>query len=143
MGSEDLHTIVYTSESREPATQDQLLALLRRARRNNRRLDITGLLLYRNQRFIQILEGPREAVQTIYSIIGVDPMHRSVTTLVDMPVSHRKFMEWSMAFTKITDEMAESVPGFSYFLKDQYPHDLGEDPGTLLETLAGFRGFLN
>ena len=143
MNDESLHQIVYISEADRPMETAELLRILERARRNNRRLDITGLLLYRDQRFIQILEGPRSAVQTIFSIIAMDGLHHSVNKLIDLPAERRLFLEWSMAFTEITDEMADAVPGFSFFMKQNYPAELGDDPGGILEMLGGFRGYLN
>lgn len=143
MGPGDLHTIVYMSACKEPATQQELLSLLERARRNNRRLDITGMLLYRNQRFIQILEGPKHAVQTIFRVISLDPMHDSVTKLVDMPAERRLFLEWSMAFAEISDEMAESIPGFNFFMKREYPSSIGSEPTNIMAMLENFRGMLN
>ncbi len=140
---DDLHTIVYMSACEVPPAQDELIDLLQRARSNNRRLDITGLLLYRNQRFIQILEGPRQSVETIYAVIRMDPMHDSVTTLVNLPAERRMFLEWSMAFAEISDEMADTVPGFSFFMKKTYPQSVGSEPTNVLAMLENFRGMLN
>ena len=60
-----VYRMVYVSAATAPLDADALLALLTRARDKNQRLGITGLLLYRDGDFIQLLEGEREAVANL------------------------------------------------------------------------------
>lgn len=58
--------IVYTSTASVPFSTAELADLLKSARDNNQRHDITGMLLYKDNNFIQILEGPEQAVRDLY-----------------------------------------------------------------------------
>lgn len=78
--------------------------LLERARAKNGGLGVTGMLLYRQGDFMQVLEGPKDDVLSLYSTIIRDPRHHSVTTLVNTDVAERGFGDWSMAFREVTPD---------------------------------------
>ena len=54
-------------------------SILSAARKNNERLDVTGLLVQTPTHFMQVLEGRREAVSQILSKLMTDPRHTDVT----------------------------------------------------------------
>ncbi|WP_188557330.1 BLUF domain-containing protein [Hymenobacter glacieicola] len=60
-----MHHIVYQSSAVGLPTTAELKFLLRQSRANNQRLHITGLLLYSNGSFLQVLEGQAPAVRQI------------------------------------------------------------------------------
>jgi len=93
-----MHHIIYLSRATAPFSDDQLHDLLLQARTRNASLDVTGLLLYGNQQFMQVLEGEEEAVRTIYDAIKRDPRHQNVTAYADKGIEQRAFANWAMAF---------------------------------------------
>lgn len=98
MSHTDLHRLIYVSAAREsldPAEIDGLLAI---SRRNNDRDAITGLLIYHDMTFIQLLEGPPEAIARCFGRITGDPRHGEVSRLIDGPTETRSFPEWQMGF---------------------------------------------
>ena len=95
-----LHRILYISTARQPMTQPDIAALLAQARVNNSRAGVTGLLLVGGRRFLQALEGTREAVETIYARIRADDRHHAVVTLADQPIAQPSFANWSMGFER-------------------------------------------
>jgi Sensors of blue-light using FAD len=66
----ELTTIVYVSSAVQLFSPEALLDLLERARENNGRLGITGMLLYKERNFMQALEGPDQTLSDLYSKIG-------------------------------------------------------------------------
>jgi blue light- and temperature-responsive anti-repressor len=50
--------VTFSSMASAPFSGASLLALLSRARQHNMILGVRGLLLYRDGRFLQVLEGP-------------------------------------------------------------------------------------
>ncbi len=66
------------------------------ARRNNPRDDITGALICRRDLYLQLLEGPREAVEARYRRIARDDRHLEVVQRVSRPVTERLFPTWAM-----------------------------------------------
>lgn len=73
-----------------------LTNILSVARANNSRDDITGSLICREDIYLQLLEGPSEAVMQTYSRIRRDDRHTEVTTLVSNPTASRLFPDWAM-----------------------------------------------
>jgi hypothetical protein len=67
------------------------------ARRNNRRLGVTGALMTSEDTFVQTLEGEEDAVRDLYATIGRDDRHHDVTLLREEVVDDRTFGRWSMA----------------------------------------------
>jgi hypothetical protein len=93
----DLLQILYISTVSSTETVD-LEAILAAARRNNRVRGITGLLMFNGKRFLQVLEGPGEAVEETFARIRRDTRHRAHVMLSRKAVEKREFGDWSMAF---------------------------------------------
>jgi FAD-dependent sensor of blue light len=108
--------IVYTSAAAEHFSEEQLIELLRKSRINNTRLGITGMLLYKNGEFMQVLEGEEDAVRSLSKRIAADPRHTNFKVLMDRPCAEREFPDWSMGFTNLDAVTAQDVPGYSRFL---------------------------
>ena len=122
-----LFSLVYTSRAVSPMTRDDLTGLLHQARTHNTSARLTGVLLYRNQTFVQLLEGQRNRVEPLYESIRRDPRHHEVTTVSTREQLDRQFPDWSMAFDNL-DEQPVGLPGYS---------DLLDQPGTPSSAEAG------
>ena len=59
--------IIYVSKETEDFSNDKILKLLDGARSNNTKLDVTGMLLYSEGSFFQILEGEEEIVDQLFN----------------------------------------------------------------------------
>lgn len=70
------------------------------ARRTNRRLGITGLLVAASDRYLQVIEGPKHYVRAVYSKIIADDRHMAVAQFLNRPIAERSFGSWSMAFRR-------------------------------------------
>jgi hypothetical protein len=66
------------------------------ARRNNPRDAITGALICRHDLYLQLLEGPQDAVEARYTSIARDDRHLEVVKRVSRPVTERLFPNWAM-----------------------------------------------
>lgn len=98
MSDQRLLSTVYTSTATEPFDDAGLSALLTQSRDANAAAGITGLLLYRDGRFIQFLEGPERAVRELLIRIAADRRHRRFRILLEDHVDHRQFAEWTMGY---------------------------------------------
>jgi len=74
--------------------------LLRISRERNQRKHITGLLLYCERSFFQLLEGEEETVEDVFAKIASDRRHNHVTRLFTARVQKRAFENWNMGFRK-------------------------------------------
>jgi hypothetical protein len=93
-----MHRLLYISTARTPMPQVELDSLLRVSRRNNSLARVTGLLVAGGRRFLQVLEGPDDAVHATYERIRADPRHFACVILADQPVAERSFAGWAMGF---------------------------------------------
>jgi len=93
-----MHLIVYTSEfNLDNSKADITLSnISSKAKDNNPETGITGLLFYHNQRFLQIIEGEKQSLEDLMSIIAKDKRHRNIERLIDQPIKKRGFNKWNM-----------------------------------------------
>jgi hypothetical protein len=68
------------------------------SRINNRRCNVTGLLISDGVRFLQAIEGGDAAVDATFERIQADPRHRACVLLDRGPVTARAFAGWDMAW---------------------------------------------
>ena len=133
-----MHQLVYVSSAHQLFSRDGLLVLLDKARRNNVRDGITGLLLYKGGDFMQVIEGDEATVRRTFGRIAADPRHGGIEVLVDEAVTQRAFGDWSMAFRDLADPEVLALPGFSTLLNDPHlPLRLQAD-STVCRTLVEF-----
>ena len=87
--------LIYASQ---PFGYDELslTGILSAARRNNARDGITGCLVCREDLFLQLLEGQREAVIATYERILRDDRHANIVTLSSGDIESRLFRDWTM-----------------------------------------------
>ena len=95
------YQVLYHSVAVQPFTEAQLQDLLGQARGFNTRHCLTGILLYSDGRFVQLLEGDEQSVRQLYARIQHDPRHTQVVTVSEGPGPCRRFADWSMGFGRI------------------------------------------
>jgi hypothetical protein len=98
-----IFSLVYVSRAAAWVTRQDLLDLMTTSRRANAGTGITGLLLYSGGGFVQMLEGSRAAVESLYASIQVDPRHSDVTLVRTQEQRAREFPDWSMAFGAVDE----------------------------------------
>jgi hypothetical protein len=108
-----LNRIIYCSQATTDFSPDELVTLLELARNRNATSELTGMLLYCGQSFLQVLEGGPVALASTYGRIVADDRHTNLRLLMDAEVSSPLFPDWSMGFEHIDDaELAEDLEGF-------------------------------
>lgn len=90
-------------------TESEIGAILRVARSRNEAADVTGALLFTENRFCQILEGGEREVKDIFDSIKRDRRHTDVTIIGIGTSFSRRFASWSMAFA------GTSIPAQEYY----------------------------
>jgi len=110
--------MVYVSSATQLFSEEDLKALLEQSRQKNTRLGITGMLLYKDGNFMQVLEGLDDAVTGLYSTIRHDPRHHGVLELTRQQVESREFASWSMGFSNLRDVDLRQTPGYSSFMDE-------------------------
>ena len=73
--------LLYASRAAEAVTHEIIEAILQSSRKHNPALGITGVLCHAGDVYMQVLEGGREAVNTLYNTIVRDERHRDIALL--------------------------------------------------------------
>ena len=93
--NENLKHVIYTSR---PTFFDiEILDnILNTSRTNNTKWDITGNLIFHSDLFLQLLEGPPDAIDSLYQNILLDNRHTDIFKLRDEITQRRLFASWTM-----------------------------------------------
>ena len=110
--------LCYVSTASRLMSQSELLELLAEARAQNIQTDITGMLLYKDMSFLQVLEGAAENVHRTFENIRSDERHERVQVLFDEPIDSREFPDWAMGFENLDGDDLTTMPGYSAFMVD-------------------------
>ena len=111
-----MYYIVYVSTATALFSVDMLTDLLEASRRRNAAAGISGMLLYKGGNFMQVLEGPEDAVHQLYERIERDPRHHGSIVLIKGTQAQRQFPEWLMGFCDLGATDVLSLPGYSEFI---------------------------
>jgi len=125
-----LYHLGYVSTAAVDFSDEALIALLGEARSANTDRDVTGLLLYREGSFYQVLEGSEAAVMATFRDIEGDPRHKEVRVLFDGETDAREFADWQMGFLNLDGVDMDTLSGFSDFMTRD------ADPREFLESLS-------
>jgi hypothetical protein len=88
--------LIYASRAAQAVNHDTLSALMKASRARNLAAGITGVLIFNDGVFLQLLEGGRNAVSALYNRITRDERHHDVVLLSYDEVAERRFTGWSM-----------------------------------------------
>ena len=114
--SDTLISLIYVSSATILLSHEELTSLLETSRRNNTRAGITGMLLYKDGNFMQVIEGPAAEIYRLHERIAHDARHGGLITLSEMAITQRQFSEWSMGFRNLSDSCLRGISGYSEFL---------------------------
>jgi hypothetical protein len=106
---------------------------------HNRKSGVTGMLLYFNGAFMQVLEGERDAVMVTYQRIRNDLRHQNSRVLVEEAISTRHFPTWSMGLCRVGGNDLLRLPQFDSVVRNGFDSDqILARPGIALSMLQLF-----
>ena len=133
-----VHCVYSSASTRTDLSPAELETLLAECRRSNSKADVTGILLYQNGSFFQVLEGKAEQVESLFHKISLDKRHHQTKKIIFEPIATRSFAEWTMGFPKITSKKLATIPGLNDFFHSGTSYvELGE--GRAKSLLAAFK----
>ena len=113
----ELHELIYVSLATREMSISDLTNLLDQSRHKNTRLNITGLLVYCKREFMQLLEGNKDDIFSLYDTICKDGRNTQNHLMWTGPIQQRSFADWSMAFLLPGELSLEGKPAYSSFLQ--------------------------
>ncbi|MBN2511416.1 MAG: BLUF domain-containing protein [Sedimentisphaerales bacterium] len=138
--TEQLICLMYVSSEAKPFTDAGLIDMLLAKRPRYRSIGLTGILLYNEQTFVGVLEGPQGLVKEVYEGICTDCGYKDTSILLLEPIHTRQFHDWTMGFQPNDWLMAEMTPGFNPLMRNpKWSHeDLGVCSGRMFQFLRKF-----
>jgi len=118
--------LIYASKISAQITPEDIESILASARGHNAKHNITGILSFNQDNFLQCLEGSRSDVNAAYRRILNDSRHHDVVLLDYRTIDKREFSLWSMGYVPCTSAMRSVILQFSS--SDQFdPHSMSGD----------------
>ena len=132
-----MRQMIYISEAADQMNSNLLLDILKRSRSFNEKNNITGILLYRNETFIQLLEGPQENIDNLYKKIQRDSRHKNCFVILEQNAKERSYPNWSMGFEDLSDDKVYKQLGFIDFFNTKQKNCNSE----VLELINNFKDY--
>jgi hypothetical protein len=125
----------YVSRAAEAMTQESLLSLLQQCLTNNEASGVTGMLLYGNGTFLQVLEGEEAVLEAVIEKIEKDPRHSKIHILYRKAIENRQYSDWSMGFRRVSAQGLNNGAGLSEFGAKDFNFDYLIEHEGVVETL--------
>jgi Sensors of blue-light using FAD len=132
-----MRQLLYVSHSFADICPVALDDILTASRRNNVLMGITGLLIFVDGGFLQVLEGDERPLRELYARIATDRRHRDPRLMLDREVPVRAFGEWNMGFERPGMEDPETAGMFGVArsaIHDRLSPGTGRIVAMMLET---------
>lgn len=112
-----MYELIYVSSAIIKLSEEELNAILIQSRQWNIAHSITGILLYIDGDFLQVLEGKKENIDCLFEKIKRDKRHQGIIVVYEGEKVKRDFPEWSMAFRSTNYETLRDLSGFEELTK--------------------------
>lgn len=98
-----LSQLAYVSVQTNPLSRSDIQEILRKSIANNSLENITGMLIYYNGTFLQVLEGHDKKVMKLYQTLKLDKRHHNIEILYKKEIDTLVFSSWSMGFVDMEE----------------------------------------
>lgn len=134
-----LAQLIYTSAAVRHMSSADLAQILETSVRNNTRDGLSGMLLYHEGSFMQVIEGEETVLMATFHRIQRDARHGHVFMIEQGEIAERSFSHFTMGFRKLTASDLTNHPGYAPFFAPQFdPAAIGARPGLALSVLQTF-----
>lgn len=103
----DAHILVsmtYVSRAAKEMSAKEISEILQQAQYNNAANAITGMLVFKDNIFLQTIEGSRARINRLLHSLMTDQRHYDLQVLETRELMHREFSRWSMNYVSPTQE---------------------------------------
>lgn len=99
-----LMNLIYTSRIKQETDPSELARIHETANKNNPNLNLTGILVFGEDQFLQCLEGGRSEINALYTKICQDPRHEAPVLISYHDIAKREFEKWNMKLVLMTEK---------------------------------------
>ncbi|MEM6661698.1 MAG: BLUF domain-containing protein [Pseudomonadota bacterium] len=134
--------LIYTSDAVSDFHEEDLSQILDVSRRNNAICGVTGLLVYAEGHFLQLLEGRKTDVDDRYARIVTDNRHQNCKIVHRQSAPSRCFPKWEMGFK--SDVSIDRIDHLAHELQSsvELDHHVSRKPQVVRKFIHAF-GELN
>lgn len=129
-----MYRIIYLSSATTKFTSKEIISLLNTSRKRNEVNEITGLLLYSDGNFLQIIEGKKKAILKLYSKISIDSRHKNIIKVFEGIVDSREYPNWRMGFNVIDKNLYKRSINLETFTRDYSENNQDTIASIFIET---------
>ncbi len=91
-------SLIYVSNAEVSMDYEKAMDILQVSWRHNHNSDISGMLIYDDNHFVQLLQGPINTVDTLYEKISNDTRHHSIELIGSELLARKDVSGWGMGF---------------------------------------------
>ncbi|MDO6605252.1 BLUF domain-containing protein [Arenibacter palladensis] len=99
-----MYQLSYFSRATPDVSEEIISGILETSRARNKAIGVTGCLVFHKFSFVQIIEGEKRHIQSLFEDIRQDKRHSDVTLLWEGKNNGRNFGDWNMAYFTESDE---------------------------------------
>lgn len=99
------YAIVYVSNAAGELNELEVQQLLAGSKRDNNKKDVTGILLYSESNFFQVLEGEKKTVLDLYDTIQQDKRHNNLIQIFGKEINNESFDGYESDFISENTEI--------------------------------------
>ena len=88
--------VLYLSRATKDFSQEDINSLYQSSKASNKLFEISGFLCFKDNLFLQYIEGNAFSIDKVFERIKTDPRHKVLVILEDENIHHLRFNKWSM-----------------------------------------------
>ena len=112
--------LAYISKQTVPLSTDEIKRILQQSIRNNASKSITGMLLFYNGTFLQILEGNEKSIKDLYEALELDSRHKDLAVVYKKEIDDPSFTSWSMGFVDVEEILNKGDKDFVHLFNEAF-----------------------
>lgn len=138
-----LSQLVYVSKRSPRCSEQDIENILEASIRNNQKDNVTGVLLYSKEKFLQCIEGDFKQLSTLYEKIKKDKRHYDAVMIALNPVKERNFPSWQMAGKSVDLDRVDFKNQMSYQEQKEFEDVLAGKESTSQKVSMLIQRFFN
>lgn len=135
LGHSVVFQLIYTCALARSVTNEDLESIAVTSRTRNKDCGITGMLLCQDGSVLQVLEGDKDAILSLYEKISNDSRVTNPLILIQRETHEREFPKWSMGY-KNADQTETAFNLCAKTFPDALPENASKEVGTISRTFA-------
>lgn len=116
------YAICYVSTATPGLKIEEIQEILNNTEKNNNKKNITGVLLYSEGNFLQVLEGEKETLNELYTTIKDDNRHRNLIKILQKEIEENQFDSYICNFSAMdTSNKSTEVEAYLTHVENLHP----------------------